>query len=152
MKVTSLISRLAFCLSLSGPAALLAQVQSGRIVGNVTDPNKSVVPNASVTVTNKATNQTLSVRTNGAGDYGLTPGAALLPGGGNLLRIRANYWSGESISGVRGRQTTFLLDGVDVTDHHQGGTMIQTSIDALQEFKVQQSEYSAEVSHAGGVL
>ena len=239
MKVTSLISRLAFCLFLSGTA--LAQVQSGRIVGNVTDPNKSVVPNASVTVTNKATNQTLSVRTNGAGDYvvtpldpavysvrvsapgfqtavadgvvvlvgqsaradielrigqtntsievtaaaplldsesgtlghvisnneivnlplngrsfyelaRLTPGAALLPGGGNLLRIRANYWSGESISGVRGRQTTFLLDGVDVTDHHQGGTMIQTSIDALQEFKVQQSEYSAEVSHAGGVL
>ncbi|MEO7144887.1 MAG: hypothetical protein ABI165_15420, partial [Bryobacteraceae bacterium] len=82
----------------------------------------------------------------------LTPGAALLPGGGNLLRIRANYWSGEAISGVRGRQTTFLLDGVDVTDHHQGGTMIQTSIDGLQEFQVQQSEYSAEVSHAGGVL
>src|SRR5687768_2077638 len=82
----------------------------------------------------------------------LTPGAVLLPGGGNLLRVRANYISGTAISGVRGRQTTFLIDGVDVTDHHQGGSLIQTSIDALQEFKVQQTAYSAEFSHAGGLL
>lgn len=82
----------------------------------------------------------------------LTPGAALLPGGGNLLRIRANYISGTAISGVRGSQTTFLMDGVDITDHHQGGSLIQTSVDALQEFKVQQSAYSAEFSHAGGLL
>ncbi|HEX2487821.1 MAG TPA: carboxypeptidase-like regulatory domain-containing protein, partial [Blastocatellia bacterium] len=82
----------------------------------------------------------------------LTPGAALLPGGGNLLRIRANFSSGTAISGVRGRQTTFLMDGVDITDHHQGGTLIHTSIDALQEFKVQQSAYSSEFSHAGGLL
>ncbi len=82
----------------------------------------------------------------------LTPGATLLPGGGNLLRIRANYISGTAISGVRGNQTTFMLDGVDVTDHHQGGSLIQTSVDALQEFKVQQSAYSAEFSQAGGAL
>ncbi len=53
----------------------------------------------------------------------LTPGAVLLPGGGNLLRIRANYISGTAVSGVRGSQTTFMLDGVDVTDHHQGGSL-----------------------------
>jgi hypothetical protein len=82
----------------------------------------------------------------------LTPGAVLLPGGGNLLRIRANYISGTAVSGVRGSQTTFMLDGVDVTDHHQGGSLIQTSVDALQEFKVQQSAYSAEYSQAGGML
>jgi outer membrane receptor protein involved in Fe transport len=82
----------------------------------------------------------------------LMPGAALLPGGGNLLRIRSNFISGTGISGVRGRQTTFMMDGVDVSDHHQGGSYIQTSIDALQEFKVQQSAYSAEFSNAGGVL
>ena len=68
----------------------------------------------------------------------------LLPGGGNLLRIRANYISGTAVSGVRGNQTTFMLDGADVTDHHQGGSLIQTSVDALQEFKVQQSAYTAE--------
>ena len=82
----------------------------------------------------------------------LAPGATLLPGSGNLLRIRANFESGTAISGVRGTQTSFFLDGVDTTDHHQGGTLIQTSIDALQEFQIQQSEYSAEYRNAGGVL
>lgn len=209
-------------------ACALPQVESGRIVGTVTDPNHAAVPNATATITNIATNETTTVSTNGQGDYTitplnpglynvsisspgfqtakiekvevqvnqsvradiqlqigststtvevtaaapllnsesgtlgtvvtnneivnlplngrsfydlakLTPGAATLPGGGNLLRIRANYISGTAISGVRGVQTSFLLDGIDVTDHHQGGTMIQTSIDALQEFSVQQS-------------
>jgi hypothetical protein len=218
-----------------------AQVQTGRIVGTITDAQKAVLPNATVTVTESATNQSVTVSTNERGDYvvtplnpgfyrvtvsspgfqrtainsvevqvgqsarvdvelkvgelgsivevtsaaplldtesgtlghvvtntqivnlplngrsfyelaRLTPGAAALPGGGNLLRIRANFISGTAISGVRGRQTTFLMDGVDVTDHHQGGSLIQTSIDALQEFKVQQSAYSAEFSHAGGLL
>jgi len=218
-----------------------AQVQTGRIVGSITDAQKAALPTATVTVTEAATNQSITVRPNERGDFvasslnpglyrvtissagfqttvinsvevqvgqsaradvemkvgevsstievtsaaplldtesgtlghvvtntqivnlplngrsyyelaRLTPGAALLPGGGNLLRIRANFSSGTAISGVRGRQTTFLMDGVDVTDHHQGGTLIHTSIDALQEFKVQQSAYSSEFSHAGGLL
>jgi hypothetical protein len=222
-------------------ATAWAQVQTGRIVGTVTDAEKAALPNATVAVTEAATNQTVTVTTNERGDFvvtplnpgfyrvsvssagfqktvvnsvevqvgqsarvdvamkvgevtstvevtssapvldtesgtlghvvtntqivnlplngrsfyelaRLTPGAALLPGGGNLLRIRANFTSGTAISGVRGRQTTFLMDGVDITDHHQGGSLIQTSIDALQEFKVQQSAYSAEFSHAGGLL
>ncbi len=220
---------------------LTAQVQSGRIVGTVTDPNGAVVPSAQISITATSTNQTQTLRTSGIGDYVVTglnpgfyavrvsmkgfqttsvnnveivvgqsvrvdvalrlgettttvevtttaplldtesgtlghvitnkqivdlplngrsfyelarllPGGALLPGGGNLLRIRANYISGTAISGVGGSQTTFQLDGVDVTDHHQGGTNINTSIDALQEFKVQQSAYSAEFSNAGGML
>jgi hypothetical protein len=222
-------------------APMMAQVQSGRIVGTVYDPNRAVVPNAKVVITNTATNQPHTLTTSSTGDFvmtpvdpgvyrvevtapgfgtaainnvevivgqsarvdvelklgdtstrievtaaaallntesgtlgqevtnkqivdlplngrsfyelaRLTPGATLLPGTGNLLRIRANYESGTSISGVRGTQTSFYLDGVDTTDHHQGGTLIQTSIDALQEFQIQQSEYSAEYRNAGGVL
>src|SRR5262249_3618009 len=222
-------------------ATAWAQVQTGRIVGTVIDAQKAALAAASVTVTEAATNQSITVHANERGDFvapslnpglyrvtvssagfqttvinwvevqvglsarvdvemkvgevsstievtssaplldtesgtlghvvtntqivnlplngrsyyelaRLTPGAALLPGGGNLLRIRANFISGTAISGVRGRQTTFLMDGVDLTDHHQGGTLIQPSIDALQEFKVQQSAYSAEFSHAGGLL
>jgi hypothetical protein len=218
-----------------------AQVESGRIVGTVTDPNGASVAQAKITVTNTATEQALTVTTNDTGDFAatplepgtytvtvtatgfqtfivrnvevqvnqsaradahlqigsmattievkanapllnsesaslgtvvtnteivnlplngrsfydlakLTPGAATLPGGGNLLRIRANYISGTAISGVRGSQTTFLLDGVDVTDHHQGGTMVQTSIDGLHEFSVQQNAYSSEFGSAGGIL
>ena len=227
--------------ALFAAAALSAQIQAGRIVGTVYDPNKAVVPRAAVVITNTATNQVQALTTNGSGDFvltpvepgtyrvevsakgfgtaqinnvevvvgqsarvdvdlrlgdtttkievtatsamlntesgtlgqevtnrqivdlplngrsfyelaRLTPGATLLPGTGNLLRIRANYESGTSISGVRGTQTSFYLDGVDTTDHHQGGTLIQTSIDALQEFQIQQSEYSAEFRNAGGVM
>ncbi len=218
-----------------------AQVQAGRIVGTVTDPNRAVVPNAKIVITNVATNQVQSLTTSSSGDFvltpvnpgkykvevtapgfgaaevnnvevivgqsarvdvplrigetstkievvatapllntesgtlgqeitnkqitdlplngrsfyelaRLTPGATLLPGTGNLLRIRANFESGTSISGVRGNQTSFYLDGVDTTDHHQGGTLIQVSIDALDEFQIQQSEYNAEWRNAGGVL
>jgi hypothetical protein len=228
-------------LALCAAPAAFAQVQAGRIVGTVFDPNRAVVPNAVVVVTNAATNQNQTLATNNTGEFvltpvnpgiyrvevaakgfgtavvnnvevivgqsarvdvelkigdvstrvevaaaapllntesgtlgqevtnrqivdlplngrsyyelaRLTPGATLLPGSGNLLRIRANYESGTSISGVAGSQTSFYLDGVDTTDHHQGGTLIQTSIDALQEFQIQQSEYSAEYRNAGGVL
>jgi hypothetical protein len=227
--------------SLIGPASARAQLNAGRIVGTVSDPSHSAVPQATVVVTDAATGQSVTVTTSGRGDYvvtplnpgvyrvnvtldgfqtavveavevqvgqsaridvelklgavtestivtagtplldtesgtlghvvtntqivnlplngrsfyelaRLTPGAVLLPGGGNLLRIRANYISGTAVSGVRGSQTTFMLDGVDVTDHHQGGSLIQTSVDALQEFRVQQSGYSAEFSQSGGAL
>src|SRR5260370_4851055 len=227
--------------SLASIQSLLGQIQAGRIVGTVTDPNKAVVPNVKVLITNTATKQAQNLTSNSSGEFvltpvnpgfydvavsasgfgtsevkrvevlvgqsarvdvelrigdvatklevtdtaallntesgtlgqevtnkqivdlplngrsfyelaRLTPGATLLPGTGNLLRIRANYESGTSISGVRGTQTSFYLDGVDTTDHHQGGTLIQTSIDVRQEFEIQQSEYSAELRNGGGVL
>lgn len=79
----------------------------------------------------------------------LTPGAALLAPTGNSLAIRPEVVDGNTISGIRGSATSFLLDGVDVSEQHQGGTFIQTSIDALQEFSVQQSPYSAEFNRGG---
>jgi hypothetical protein len=79
----------------------------------------------------------------------LTPGAALLPATGNSLPIRPEIVDGNTISGIRGSAVSFLLDGVDVSEQHQGGTFIQTSIDALQEFSVQQSPYSAEYNRGG---
>lgn len=82
----------------------------------------------------------------------LSPGAALLPPTGNTQLVRPENVNGNVISGVRGGQTSFLLDGVDVTEQHQGGTWIQASIDALQEFSVQQNAYSAEFARAGGAF
>jgi hypothetical protein len=79
----------------------------------------------------------------------LTPGATLLPATGNSLAIRPEIVNGNTISGVHGFATSFLLDGVDVTEQHQGGTFMQTSIDALQEFSVQQNAYSAEYNRGG---
>jgi hypothetical protein len=96
--------------------------------------------------------QLTSLPLNGRGFYRLaelTPGAALLPATGNSLAIRPEIVNGNTISGIRGSAISFLLDGVDVSEQHQGGTFIQTSIDALQEFSVQQSPYSAEFNRGG---
>jgi len=99
------------------------------------------------------TNQQLTdLPLNGRGFFRLaelTPGAALLPPTGNSLAIRPEIVNGNTISGIRGSAISFLLDGVDVSEQHQGGTFIQTSIDALQEFSVQQSPYSAEFNRGG---
>ena len=79
----------------------------------------------------------------------LTPGVVLLPGTGNVTRIRPEFFNGTTMSGVRGRQVSYYLDGADTSEQHQGGSWIQTSIDALQEFSVQQNAYSAEHSRSG---
>lgn len=100
-------------------------------------------------ITNK---QLTELPVNGRGFYRLaqlTPGAALLPPTGNSLAIRPEVVNGNVISGIRGSATSFLMDGVDVSEQHQGGTFIQTSIDALQEFSVQQSPYTAEYNRGG---
>lgn len=100
-------------------------------------------------VTNK---QLTDLPLNGRGFFRLaelTPGAALLPATGNSLAIRPEIVDGNTISGIRGSAISFLLDGVDVSEQHQGGTFIQTSIDALQEFSVQQSPYTAEYNRGG---
>ena len=82
----------------------------------------------------------------------LTSGVALLPPTGNTQPVRPEVVNGNVIGGVAGRQTRFLLDGVDITEEHQGGTWIQTSVDALQEFSVQQNAYSAEFHGAGATF
>ena len=107
----------------------------------------------SATMGTVVTNEQLtSLPLNGRGFFRLaelTPGAALLPATGNSLAIRPEIVDGNTISGIRGSAISFLLDGVDVSEQHQGGTFIQTSIDALQEFSVQQSPYSAEFNRGG---
>jgi len=59
------------------PALLLAQVASGQLTGVVRDPADEVVPGATVTATNVATNVPRSVVTTSDGVYSLT---GLLPG------------------------------------------------------------------------
>jgi hypothetical protein len=132
------------------------EVQVGQIVRedlklNIGSSNISVeVTTATpLVITNK---QLTELPLNGRGFFRLaelTPGAALLAATGNSLAIRPEIVDGNTISGIRGSATSFLLDGVDVSEQHQGGTFIQTSIDALQEFSVQQSPYSAEFNRGG---
>src|SRR6267142_3778373 len=224
-----------------GGANAFAQLQSGRILGSVYDPQRAGIPGATVTVTNLATNIARTVITDAQGNYVVTPldpgtyrvsaevpgfqktvrdglvltvgqsarvelaldlstlstevqvtaqtpllntesatlsqvitneqivdlplngrgfhelarltsGVALLAPTGNVQTVRPEVVNGNVIGGVSGAQTRFLLDGVDITEEHQGGTWIQTSVDALQEFSVQQNAYSAEVHGAGGTF
>jgi Carboxypeptidase regulatory-like domain len=234
-----LVLGLAACAAMLRVPAALGQVQSGRIVGTVSDQNGAVIPGAGVRVTNVSTGLTQSAVSGNQGEYvvtpvdpgvydisvnmkgfetairkaveiqvgqvaredfsmtvgastatvevtgtpallntetatvgqvitntqivnlplngrgfyqlaQLTPGAALLPPTGNAVAIRPESIDGNTISGIRGSALSFLLDGVDVSEQHQGGTFIQTSIDALQEFSVQQNPYSAEFNRGGG--
>src|SRR6266850_2057113 len=224
-----------------GGTTVFAQLQSGRILGAVYDPQRAGIPGATVVVTNLATNIARTVVTDSQGNYVVTPldpgtysvsaevpgfqktvrdglaltvgqsarvelaldlstlstevqvtaqspllntesatlsqvitneqivdlplngrgfhelarltsGVALLAPTGNVQTVRPEVVNGNVIGGVSGAQTRFLLDGVDITEEHQGGTWIQTSVDALQEFSVQQNAYSAEFHGAGGTF
>ena len=60
---------LVLSVSLLWGSALLAQVVYGSIIGNIQDKTGAVVPNATVVLTNQATNETRTVTTNGVGQY-----------------------------------------------------------------------------------
>src|ERR1051325_8729021 len=50
-------------------ASVLAQTPTGAIVGTVSDPTGAVVPNAKVTITERATGRVISLTTNSEGNY-----------------------------------------------------------------------------------
>ncbi len=59
------------------PACAQSTIATGSIQGTVTDPNGAVVPNAAVTITNKATGQTSKLTSSGSGTFS---SGALIPG------------------------------------------------------------------------
>ena len=59
------------------PAGAQSTVATGSIQGTVTDPNGAVVPNASITISNKATGQSSKISSGGSGSYA---SGALIPG------------------------------------------------------------------------
>src|SRR5260370_32859360 len=62
-----------FVFLLAGASAAYAQVQAGRLVGTIYDPQRATIPRATVTVTDAATNISKRVTADGAGDYVVTP-------------------------------------------------------------------------------
>ncbi|HXO30837.1 MAG TPA: TonB-dependent receptor [Candidatus Acidoferrales bacterium] len=70
-------------------------------------------------------------------------------------RINASY--GFSAGGARSAQNNFLLDGVDNNSNladllNETAFVIQPSVDAIAEFKVQTSAYSAEFGRGNGAI
>src|SRR5215472_3502479 len=66
---------LSMCLfaAMAAPAVAVVQLNAGRIVGAVTDPSHAPVQQATVVVTDRATNLSVTVTTNERGDYVVTP-------------------------------------------------------------------------------
>src|SRR5262245_21136038 len=56
------------------------------------------------------------------------------------------------VNGTRGGQNNYLLDGIDNNSNDGGEAALYTNIDALEEFKVQTSSYSAEFGRSGGAV
>ena len=101
------------CISLTTfallPAGAQSTVATGSIQGTVTDPNGAVVPNAAVTITNKATGQTSKLTSSASGTYA---SGALIPGE-YAVRIEA-----------KGFQTQVLNVPVQVGNTASGSTKL----------------------------
>ena len=69
------MKKLQFCLALFSVLLLafaaVAQIQNGQFSGVVTDPSGAAIPNAKVTVTNTATNLSVSTTSNQTGAFTL---------------------------------------------------------------------------------
>ncbi|MBI3696616.1 MAG: carboxypeptidase regulatory-like domain-containing protein, partial [Acidobacteria bacterium] len=74
------------------------------------------------------------------------PGANIDGAGSLAWRMTASF----SANGMRTRDNNFLLDGVDNNETWLNSVVVFPSVDALQEFKVQTSTYSAEFGRSSG--
>lgn len=85
----------------------------------------------------------------------LTPGVSYIDGGQNPstggTAIRASVVN-VNVNGLSPTWTGWYLDGADVTEFQAGGTIIQPNVDALQEFKVEGGNMSAEYGHTPTVI
>ena len=76
---------------------------------------------------------------------------------GTVQPLPGARFAGFSSGGMRNTQNSFLLDGVDNNPVELAGAqrrseMVQPSIDAIQEFKVQTNAYAAEYGRAMGAV
>ncbi len=243
MRLTQRLPLSAFTLAasivLAAPA--LAQVDEGGISGTIHDPSGAGVPNAKISVTNAGTGFTITVATDGSGNYTATPlklgtyqvkaeatgfapttqdnvvvnvsttttadiqvgveggqqnvvvssappalqteeastGTVVssrvineTPLNGRNFTFIAQLTAGVepseqgsrgankgdfSANGQRSEQNNFILDGVDnnanLVDFLNGASfVIKPPPDALQEFKVQTGDYTAELGHSAGAV
>ena len=70
-------------------------------------------------------------------------------------RVSGNF--GFSVDGARSLQNNFLLDGIDNNSNlgdafNEASYVIQPPIDAIEEFKVQTNDYSAEFGRGNGAI
>ena len=71
---------------------------------------------------------------------------------GSTSPTNGNAGGAFAVNGTRGNLNNFLLDGVDNNSNDNAGNILKTNVDAIQEFKVQTSNYSAEFGRSGGAV
>jgi hypothetical protein len=79
---------------------------------------------------------------------------AVLTSGVSRTDLGDNGNNGGSFAsnGARATLNNFLLDGIDNNSNDNGRNVLQTSVDAIAEFKVQTNSYSAEFGRSGGAV
>ncbi len=85
----------------------------------------------------------------------LTTGVAKIvegPVNGGSSPTNGNAGGNFVANGTRGNLNNFMLDGIDNNSNDNASYILYTSVDAIQEFKVQTSTYSAEFGRAGGAV
>ena len=85
----------------------------------------------------------------------LTTGVAKItegPVNGASTPTNGNAGGDFSVNGTRGDQNNFILDGVDNNSNDNGDLAFTSSVDAIAEFKVQTSNYSAEFGRSAGAV
>lgn len=131
-------------LSLVFSVGVFAQAGTGGITGVVSDANGAVVPNASVTITNKATNQTQTATASGEGIYRfvtLQPGLYEVKASGGSFAEQAlevevqvgrttdaNFTLGAA--GVT-ENVTVTAEGVQTTQSNSDSVLNETAINTL---------------------
>ena len=71
---------------------------------------------------------------------------------GSTTATNGNAGGAFAVNGTRGNLNNFLLDGVDNNSNDNAGNILRTNVDAIEEFKVQTSNYSAEFGRSGGAV
>jgi hypothetical protein len=80
--------------------------------------------------------------------------AQLIPGAtaGLKDRRRDTYGATITVGGARAEANNYLIDGISNNEERTGGFIVAPSVEAIQEFKVQTSQFSAEYGRAGGAV
>ncbi|MGH9433973.1 MAG: carboxypeptidase regulatory-like domain-containing protein, partial [Terriglobia bacterium] len=85
----------------------------------------------------------------------LTTGVAKItegPVNGGSTPTNGNAGGDFVANGTRGNLNNFMLDGIDNNSNDNADNVLYTSVDAIQEFKVQTATYSAEFGRSGGAV
>ncbi len=141
------------------PSALYAQVTSGNLVGVVHDSSGAAVPNAAVAIRNMATNVSVTVRTNGQGEY---RASSLLPGT-YAVEVTASGFSTTTVTNVAVQLNSTATSDVslavgsagttvEVTSGEAGLVLDTTTQNLTQTFEMQEIANLPVASTGSGVL